>query len=272
MNAPQPVPAVPVFPYRLRLEHEGLMSLCLQRGGPWIRFDPRDPPADGEIVVLTWSWPEQIQATAQALAAGRRPQVVAPQAVCDWLLRQGAPPELLHAGQATLDGVRIEQEPYQPIPWATPAEGVHKLKSALLRPDRAVSRLGRKLRLPRSAPQVTRVVMPDGGTLVHLLLALHSRTPEAWLDSAVERLGGADWLLVGCDHGEDAHVRSLLPRFGARRVLVVDLLAEVRRSAGMPTALLTPLVDALRSDGLDAYVFASKVTYRFESGDPPAVG
>lgn len=263
MNAPAD-PHLSDFPYRLRMEHEGQLSLRLQRPGPTLCFDPWTPPGDGDVVVLTWTWPEHLLATARALDQGRRPLVVAPPAVLDWLAARGAPRALLHAAPATVGDLHVEQWPYTPIPWATPIEAARKLRSAALRPDRALRRLASHRGLPTSAPQVTQVLLPDGGRLVHLNLSLHGGTPPAWLDEMAARLHGADWLLLGCDYGEDAAVAERVARFGAGKVLLVDLVGEVRRKVGMPTAMLTPLVDRLRGDGVDAYVFATRVRYRFE--------
>ncbi|MCB9780092.1 MAG: hypothetical protein H6742_16115 [Alphaproteobacteria bacterium] len=253
------------YPYRLRMEHEGLWSLRLEREGPWLRFDPRSPPDDGQLVVLTWCWPEHLDATAAALREGRDLTVVAAPEILDWLHRQGAPRDRLLAAPVEREGLRIEQVEYTPIPWVTPDEAVHKLKSAVLRPDRAVARLGRKRGLPRCGPRITAITFPDGQRLLHLALALHQGTPDGWLDDVVARFGGPDLLVLGADHGHQDAVRQRIARFSARRVLVVDLLGEVRRNVGMPTELLTPMVDALRADGLDAYVFASRVSYRFEA-------
>lgn len=260
----QPAPAAAASPYRLRMEHEGLLSLKLEGPGPILRFDPRQPPDDDDLVVLTWDWPEHLHATAEAFRQGRRPIVIAPEPVLTWLVDQGAPRQLLRDPPATVAGLTVETWSYTPIPYADPPEAMRKIRSVLLRPDRALRRLKLKSGLPTSQPQVVQLTLPDGGRLVHLNLSLHGGTPTTWLDTMAARLHGADWLLLGSDFGEQAATAALLPRFGAARILLVDLLGEVRRSIGMPTELLTPLVDRLRGEGLDAYVFASQVSYRFE--------
>ena len=66
------------FPWRLRLEHEGQMSLRVERQGRWLRFDPSTPPDGDDIVVLTWCWPDHLEATAASVSAGKRPTVIAP--------------------------------------------------------------------------------------------------------------------------------------------------------------------------------------------------
>jgi len=59
-------------------------------------------------------------------------------------------------------------------------------------------------------------------------------------------------------------VLDLLPRLAARRVLVTDLVSEVRRGLGLPTGLLTPMVDTARDRGVDAYIVVSGASMRFE--------
>ena len=77
------------FPWRLRIEHEGLLSLRMERKGRTIRFNPMHPPESTDIVILTGTWPEHLDATAAAVSAGNRPTVIAPQAVLDWLTTRG---------------------------------------------------------------------------------------------------------------------------------------------------------------------------------------
>jgi hypothetical protein len=71
-------------------------------------------------------------------------------------------------------------------------------------------------------------------------------------------------MLVGVDYGEETSFVAQVGRMEAQRLLVTDLIGSIRRSNGLPTSLLTPVVDQLQSLGLDAYVFATKVTMRFE--------
>ncbi len=265
-----PTPATDRFAgpsaHRLRVVHEGLLSLCLERRGRPVRFNPRHPPAAGDIVVLDWCWPEHLRAAQAAAAAGQRFDVVAPEAVGRWLVDQGLPADRVHGSGCRIDGVSFDQQPYQPIPWATPIEGVRKLRSAVVQPARAARRLASHRGLPSCAPQVTALRLADGGRLLHLNLSLHRGTPDDWLSRLADAQGGADWVLVGCDFEEDAAIAARLPRLAARTILVVDLVGEVRRAIGMPTALLTPLVDQLRRDDLDAYVLAAHTSFRFETG------
>ena len=255
------------FPYTLRLSHEGRNSVCVERGGRPVRFDPIGPPigpalTGGELLVITWAWPEHLEAAAGLVAQGVRPTVIAEPEVLAWLAARG--PIDAHRAPVTLDGVAFETRTYEPIPYATPSEAAHKVKSALLRPSRAAGRLLRKARLPRVAPVIVQLTLPSGKRLLHLNLSLHSRTPEPWLADVSERFGGADWVMVGVDFGEDDAVLHHLPRFSPKRVLFTDLVSETRKSVGLPTSLLTPVCDEAIAQGMDAHLFVGGAGMRFE--------
>jgi len=252
-------------PYRLRLQHEGMLSLRAQCAGRSLRFDPRYPPTDDDIVVLTWAWPEHLHASAAAFAAGCCPHVLAPPPVLDWLATHGAPAACLHAESLTINGIGLRLQTYAPIAWATPDEALRKARSAITRPDRALRRLRLKQGLPTSQPQIVLVDLPDGGRLAHLNLSLHQNTPQDWLARLLPQLQGVDWVLLGADYGEQPAIERILPTLDVGRIMLVDLLSQVRAALGMPTELLTPLCDRLRAQGLDAYVFPSNVSLRFES-------
>ena len=254
MNAHQP------FPYRLRISHEGYAGVCLERPGRNLRINPVEPLQHGEVAVLTWHWPEHLKAVAEAVRRGEKPTVIAPQPVLDWLSSLGE----IEPASGEIDGVSVALIPYEPIPPITPIEAVHKARAAASHPRRALSRLWRKRGLPRCQPQVAVFVFPDGNKLVHLNLALHSGTPADWISANREQLSGAEWLLVGIDHGEDDAVLNHIADLGAQRVLFTDLIAETRRWLGMPTALLTPTVDRAVTLGHDAYPFVSQASFRFE--------
>ena len=250
------------FIWRLRLEHEGAASIRATRPGRTLRFDPVTPPESDDIVVLTWDEHERVAATAQALRDGRRPMVIAPDAVLQWLAQrgvvEGAPAPVV------VDGLRVEQHPYAPIPYAAGVEILHKARSAAFGPGRAARRLLQRVGGPRCEPVVTQVTLPDGARFVHLNLALHRWTPAAWLDDAVARYRGAEWVMAGVDFGDEDAFASQVGRFEAKNILVTDLVSDVRRALGLPTRLLTPLVDQLTAAGLPAYVFATQASFRYE--------
>jgi len=254
MNAPS------TFPYRLRISHEGRAGVRLERPGRHFCINPSNPLQPGEISVITWQWPEHLRATAEAVRSGLRPTVIAPRPVLDWLATQG---EFERAGDV-IDGVEVVLVPYQPIPPLTLIEAVYKARAAATNPRRVLSRLRQKRGLPHCEPQVAIFSFSDGKKLVHLNLALHANTPESWLSEHHEKLSGAEWLLVGMDHGEEAAVLARIGAFCPNLVLFTDLIGETRRWLGMPTTLLTPTVDRAVTQGLNAHAFVSQASFRFE--------
>jgi len=255
-------PSGPDYPWRLRIEHEGAMSLRLDRRGRAIRFDPQAPPTASDIVVLTHVWPEHLDATREAVRQGVAPTVVAPQPILDWLRKEGTVHG--HTAPITLDGVTIEQRTFTPIPYVTPREAVYKVQSAILRPDRAARRLLKRAEMPKAEPVVTRLGFPDGSHLVHASLALHTGTPEAWFQQLLADWGQPEWLVLGVDHGHGSAVVPLVQQVGATHVLFTDLLSEMRRRLGFPTELLTPIRDRAAALGLPADVFVSGAGLRYE--------
>lgn len=250
------------FPWELRIELEGSASLKVERKGRTVRFDPIDAPAADDIVVLTWSESQRVAATAEALQAGVHPTVVASAELGPWLDEQGATGR--PTAPCTVDGVEIELMAYQPIPYAEGAELGYKVVSALSDPLGAARRLRRRARLPKSAPVVVGLRLPSGQRLVHLNLSLHRHTPADWLEQAVARFGGADWVVVGVDYGHDEAFYQQISRFEPGHLLVADLVGDDRRAMGLPTGVLTPLVDRLVADGHSAYVFPCRSSLRFE--------
>jgi len=251
-----------IFPWRLRLKHLGRAAILAERPGRSVVFDPVDQPAEGPLIVLTGEECDRLLGATAAVEAEAWPEIVADQALLHWLGERGELTGQLPPIQ--VDGLAFETEPYTPIPWATPAEALRKAWSGLRRPDLAAHRLRRKLARPGSRPVAVAMTLPDGGRLVHLGCALTSFLPDDELRRLVKRFAGADWLIVGADFGEQQAVLDRVPAFEARVVLVTDLINEVRRELGMPTELLTPLVDDLCSAGLQAHPFSKGASYRFE--------
>jgi len=264
------------FPWALRLEHEGCASIRLERRGRTFRFDPITPSEpwaalgetpwalplrDDDVVVLTFAEHERLASTAHALRDGLHPTVVAQPEILEWLGEFGD----VQGGPApqVIDGVRIEALPYTPIAYAEGVEIAYKVWAAVSGPARTARRLLNRARLPGGSPVAVQLTLGDR-RFVHLNLALHADTPEDWLREAVARFGGADWMLVGVDYGMELAFLDRVERFGARRLLVTDLVSDVRRDMGMPTGVLTPLVDELHARGVDAYVFSTRSSFRFE--------
>ena len=262
IGSPAQSPVGADFPWRLRIEHEGGVSIRLERKGRNVRFDPLAPPQKDDIVILTGTWPEHLEATAEAVRNGVEPTVIAQEPVLEWLRTKG---DLIGFSDVSeVDGLRISMRSYTPLPFMEGAEAVRKVGSALLRPDRAVRRLAKRAAMPRAEPQAVRIEFEDGSSLVHLGLSLHGGCPDAWLAEISREWEGAEWLMVGVDYGEETPFLAQVGRMNAQRILVVDLLGSIRRRLGLPTSLLTPVVDQAQDLGLEAYVFATKVTLRFE--------
>ena len=166
--------------------------------------------------------------------------------------------------QDEIDGVRIEMLEYEPVPYATPVEFVRKTKAALLKPGVAARRLANRVGQPKAQPVVVQLTFPDGRRLLHLNCSLHRWTPAEWLDEAVARFKGADWILVGIDYEEEDEVFQRIQAFEGKQVLVTDFVNDTRRELGLPTGILTPTVDKLRAIGVDAYPFVEGASFRVE--------
>lgn len=253
----------PAYPWRLRLVHEGYASIRVERRGAWVRFDPYDAPAPGQLSVLTWSELERSRGVLAAMDAGDRPTVLTSPPLREWLRGKGAVDDRDPDG--VVEELRFEAEPYKPIPYATPPEAARKLRAAVLNPAHAAMRVRKRLEQPRGTqPLLVQVTLPDGGRLLHLNCSLHDGTDAEWLRRVQGRFHGADWLLVGVDYEQDEAVIEGVPGFGARTVMITDLVNDVRRDIGLPCGILTPVVDALASRGVDAHPFVREAGQRFE--------
>lgn len=250
------------YPYRLRILHPEGAALRLERKGSFFHVDPVEPPEAGDTVILTASTPYRARGTVEALAAGRRLTVVAARPVLDWLATYGTLDPI--AAPATLDGVGIEAMAFVPPRAARPLG--HFLRASVIgtRTGPSLRRIADSTRFPNTEPQAYQLTLEDGARLVHLDHALHRDTDPAWLDAAIARFGAPEWLLVGVPWGEADAVVAMAPRFAARRILVTELQKDERREAGLPTELVTPVRDRLHAAGIEAHVFATQASYRFE--------
>ena len=250
------------FPWRLRLVHEGHSAIRVERAGRWFRFDPHEAPEAEQQVVLTWAELERATGTVSAVKNGDNPRVVAIPALRSWLHSFGSVQDQSPGGK--VDDVQVDAIEYQPIAYATATEAARKTRAAVLNPGTAAMRLLRRARGPQTSPIVVQLTFPDGGRLLHLNCSLHANTPADWLDRAVERFGGADWVIAGVDYEEQEAFETLVERFGAKKLLVTDLVNDTRASLGLPVRHLTPLCDRLQEKQVDAYPFVTGATYRFE--------
>ena len=250
------------YPWRLRLVHEGYSALRVEREGCWFRFDPHDAPSADQQVVLTWAELERATGTVAAIKAGTRPSVVSLPALHTWLHSLGEIRDVSLGDK--VDDVCVDAMEYQPIAYATPSEAARKVSAALQRPATAARRLLRRAQAPSTNPIVAQLTFADGSRLLHLNCSLHANTPSDWLDRAIERFAGADWVIAGVDYEEQDAFEALIPRFQPGKLLVTDLVNDTRSGLGLPVRHLTPLVDRLCEQGMAAFPFVGGACYRFE--------
>lgn len=227
-----------------------------------ILIDPVLEPAEEDIVVITGPSPTRLRGTVAALKAGKRLTVVAPDPIFDALGKLGRVEG--GSGPREIDGVKFDGMLYSPPAAARPIEHFFQASVAASRPRAALRRLAEQVRGPGGEPWIVELTFPDGGRLLHLDVALHKHVDEAWITRAAARFGNAEWTVVGMAYGEGAAVLEWLPRFGVNRVLFVELLNGERRELGLPTELVTPWRDQLVAAGVEAHVFATQTSFRFE--------
>ncbi len=248
------------FPWRLRLFHEGFASIRAEWAGRTFRFDPVQAPEEEDQVVLTWHQPEHTQGVLSGLKGGTRVRVLAAAGLHPWLQENGEP-QLSAPGGYVDKEVLVEAMAYVP---RQVSEGLAKASAALLNPTQAARQLLHRARQPESEPQVIQLTFPDGGRLLHLGCALHRGTDAEWLRRAQEHFGGADWIIVGMEPGEEDAVSEMITAFEGKFVHITDLVNEKRAELGLPTNILTLPVDALRDAGVEAFPFVSGAGYRYE--------
>ena len=250
------------YPYRLRIQHPEYAELRIERKGRFLKIDPAEAPTEDDVVVLTSAAPHRARATVEAIQAGVKLTVTASQPVLDWLAGFGAIDGGLFG--RTVDGVVVEGMPYVAPRQARPLSHFLRASVAGARPGGTLRRLAEQVRYPTVEPSIVQLTFADATRLLHLDLALHAGTEEPWLDRVVARFGAPEWLVAGFAWGEGAAVVRHAARFGARRVLVAELQNAERRELGLPTELVTPVRDQLVAQGVEAHVFATQASYRFE--------
>jgi len=250
-------------PWKMRLSHHGFAHLQLDWRGQILHFDPVYPPNDDEIVVLTWNWMSRLKGVVAAIQAGRRLHVVAPPEALDWLSRYGAFEG--YVLDAQLNGVSISLFPYAPLSSGEAHGDWSRLKSVVKRPQRAIGRLWERFEAPDFSPMIAHLEFPSGARLLHMNLSINELTEIVWIKKMIEKFRGCDWLISGCDYQHDGAIIRHLPDFAPKHLLLADLIGDFRKGMGLPTQILTPVVDKLSNKGLSAHVFVSQASYRFDT-------
>lgn len=211
----------------------------MERPGRRIRFDPVEPLAHDDIAVLTGIDPFASDRTVGF------PTVV----------KANGPGSVI----TEIDGIQFEGLPYR-----SPERDSNRTRvvSAIKQPSEAIRRWVAKRRTDVST--VWHLTFPNGDRLLHLGLSIHRETDVGWAANLVTRFGNPRWLVVGAPFGDDDVLVSRIPAFSADHVMVTDLEGDLRREAGRPTALVTPLVDRLEASGVPVMVFVPQSSIRFE--------
>ena len=236
--------------WHLRLFHEGFASIRVERLERWLRFD--SITRDTTSIHLPTGVPKApVQGLVKSIQSDDCPTVAAPPLDLQALEHHG-----------TIDGHMLPAE--------LSGVSIHSMESIPLRETGLPGprQIARKLRSDRSwnpVPRVIELSFREGGRLVHLGCSLHEDTPQDWLEDAVQRFKGANWLIVGIHHGQSDAVLAHTHRFEAKEVLVSDLVNEARKQVGLPTEWLTPTVDRLQDQGIAAHPFPPQSSMRFET-------
>lgn len=227
------------FQWKLRLVHEGHAGVVMERPGRRIRFDPVALPEPDDIVVLTGADP-----FAPERAIGFHTVV-----------RGHGKGEV----DTEIDGVRFQGITYD----AAPRDGsIVRVSSAVRQPSEAARRWLARRR--PDVPTIWQLTFRNGDRLVHLGGAFHRDTDVGWAADVVTRFGKPRWLIAGAAYGHAAALESRIGAMDAAHVMVADLEGDLRRQAGRPTELVTPLADRLETAGLPVMVFVPGSSIRFE--------
>lgn len=124
-----------------------------------------------------------------------------------------------------------------------------------------------------SMPRAAEISFPSGAKLVHINLALHKHQQESWIKAYAQQCSSIDWLITGIDYNQAEIYSQNLSFFNSPLILVTDLLSDSRKSLGLPTQWLTPIVDQLldifkkENTNQQAFVFAPHASFRFNNTD-----
>ena len=207
--------------------------------------------------------------TANDIASGKKLVVIAAQEILDWLHSFGSFEG--HADRYEKNGLCIQLTPYEAFPpWIFP-ETLERFRVLFRHPRTSLLRLFRQSKTPNSMPRVAEVIFPSGAKLVHLNLSLHRKQQESWLQAYTKKCGSINWMITGIDYNQTETFIQNLSFFNSPLILVTDLLSDSRKSLGLPTQWLTPIVDRLldifqtQQSEQQAFVFAPHASFRFDN-------
>lgn len=206
-------------------------------------------------------WVDRLTGARAILASGARPVVVAEPSLAGWL----GDVEAHDPDQGRVAGIGYLSWAYEPPVETTRGVG-DKLRAAVRNPRWALGRLGARRAVPVSKPRCWRFDVDHGHRIVHLGLALHAGTSDAFVADAAARCEGAVVIAGYLPGDADAFVRQVLAIRPAR-LLLIDVVNDLRRDAGLPIEIVTPTRDRILEEGIDAHPFVSGVSVRFEKDD-----
>ena len=251
-----------IIPWQMRLEHRGHSHIELnwQRGN--IHWNPKEAVQEGDVIILLGSWPEQLQGAIDSIQKGVDCHIVALPQILRWLESFGTFKGSSHFQE---DGLEVVLEPYTGIADWTAKEGIRKGVAGMRKPLTAFRRLRQKKDFPTSPSCIAWVTFPSGAQLLHLNLALHQNIDSLWLQGIQEKAKNASWMMVGCDYEEQEAFLQHIVNFEVPHILLMDLVGDYRRQVGLPTKLLTPLADRAIEKNCLVQIFATQVTFRFDT-------
>lgn len=206
-------------------------------------------------------WADRLTGTRAILASGAKPVVVAEPSLAGWL----GDVEARDPDEGRIDGIAYTSWAYEAPVETTRGVG-DKLRAALRNPRWALGRLGARRAAPVSKPRCWRFDIDVGHRIVHLGLALHRATSDAFVADAAARCHGAVVIAGYLPGDDDAFVQQVLAIQPAR-LLLMDVVNDLRRDAGLPIEIVTPTRDRILEAAIDAHPFVSGVSVRFEKDD-----
>jgi hypothetical protein len=75
------------------------------------------------------------------------------------------------------------------------------------------------------------------------------------------------WLSSSYPHGQGKNFIEHMVQLSPQRVLIIDQTNDLRKAAGLPVALHTPIRDVLVAHEIETHVFVSGTSFRFEKDD-----